>query len=58
MPGDEWSAQTSLAVKGQQEEDDDEAEVELQGPEFPDPNDSCLGPDDPGVGPWIFDFYD
>jgi len=57
MQGAEWTAATSLAISDPRDtEGDDEIEAEeyVCAPEI----DACLGPDDPGVGPWTFEFYD
>jgi hypothetical protein len=57
MPGSNWTHATSLATSDTRDtEGDDELEPEeyVCAPEI----DVCLGPDDPGVGPWVFEFYD
>jgi hypothetical protein len=59
----EWTDATSEAVSGSQsprdadlEETEDAGEVDAIN--YPDPDDDCLGPDDPGVGPWTMEFDD
>lgn len=52
----EWNDYTSESVRGTQSpRGTDLDELDLEGP---DPDDDCLGPDDPGVGPWIHEFDD